>query len=86
MKTNLPNGIGTIDQAKAFLTELHRNGESFHPEDDATDILWTCDEPTLAEQESLNALMHDIYHLPGNDGSHVNMVFDPCEFLLELDN
>lgn len=38
MKTNLPAAITTIDEAKAFLTELHANGESYHPEDDAHDV------------------------------------------------
>lgn len=85
MKTILPAGIGTVEQAKALLTDLHANGEAFHPEDDATDLV--TDVFTQEEGESLNALMLDIYNLPGNDGRHVGILaFDPCEFLIELDN
>lgn len=85
MKTSLPQSIQTIDQAKVLLTDLYNNGESFHPEDDATQIEWdTCDEPTEAECILLNKLMGDIYDLPGNDNC-MNMAFDPCMFILCLD-
>ena len=85
MKTTLPQSIETAEQAKQLLTNLYNNGESFHPEDDATDIEWaTCEEPTEAECILLNKLMADIYDLPGNENP-MNMAFDPCEFLLSLD-
>lgn len=37
-KTNVPDGIKTIEEAKTFLTELYKNGEAYHPEDDANEI------------------------------------------------
>lgn len=84
MITNLPAGIGTIEQAMTFLNDLHANDEVFHPEDDATDLVG--DLFTLDEGESLNALMLDIYALPGNDGKHDNSIeFCPCAYLLYLD-
>jgi hypothetical protein len=85
MKTNLPDSINTIDEAKTFLTDLFNNGESFHPEDDAFDINWPKGEqPTDEECSKLNNLMADIYNLEGNHSPY-DMVFDPCEFLLMLD-
>lgn len=74
MKTQLPESIQTIEQAKQLLASLHENGESFHPEDDATQLAG--DPFTKEEGEKLNQLMEDIYKLPG---------FDPCEYLLRLD-
>lgn len=85
MKTNLPSTIKTIDEAIAFLTELHTNGESFHPEDDATDIAWACEPPSDVDRVRLNQLMNDIHNLPGNDGRHHDLAFDPCEYLIYLD-
>jgi hypothetical protein len=87
MKTPLPTDIKTIEQAKEFLSALHGNGETFHPEDDAFDILWNMPEqdmPTMAECERLNKLMDEIYNLEGNNDPQ-NMVFDPCGYLLDLD-
>lgn len=85
MKTKLPDSIKTVEEAKAFLTELHNNGESYHPEDDAVDIEWGegVEPPTAAEAFHLNSLMYDIYHLPGNIGP-TPMEFDPCGFYLDL--
>lgn len=85
MKTTLPIAINSIEEAKSFLTELYNNGESFHPEDDAHSIDWSDGEMvTNGDCEQLNKIMEDIYNLPGNDGSHVKLSFDPCEFLLML--
>ena len=78
MKTVLPNEIKTVEQAKAFLTDLHNNGEAYHPEDDAHEIVWNTEErPTTNDMNMLNFLMDEIYKLPD---------FDPCEFLLDLSN
>lgn len=84
MKTQLPQSISTIDEAKAFLTDLHNNLESFHPEDDALNIEWDqCPAPSREECLLLNKLMQDIYALPGNDGRHNSpLAFDPCQFLI----
>lgn len=83
MKTTLPEKISTIEEARAFLKELHKNVEHYHPEDDAHDIVNYLDY-TVEECDQLNKLMQDIYALPGND-SPQNMAFDPCVYLLFLD-
>lgn len=75
MKTQIPDSITTIEQAQKFLTELHKNNESYHPEDDAHDIQWDTCEVSFEECEKLNKLRNDLYKLPD---------FDPCEFILEL--
>ena len=87
MKTQLPASINTIDEAKAFLTDLYNNGEAYHPEDSADSIEWALpvdQQPTVAECVQLDKLMADIYSLPGNDSVH-NMAFDPCRFILDLE-
>ncbi len=80
MKTNLPEKISSIEEAKAFLLELCKNGESFHPEDNANDL--TGNLFTKEEGDKLNSLMNDIYSLEGNESSQ-SMIFDPCEFILD---
>lgn len=78
MKTDIPNEIQTIEQAKAYLKSLYDNGEDYHPEDDAFGICWSMEEhPTEEEMKRMNKVMEDIYDL-GN--------FDPCGYLLDLDN
>ena len=88
MKTVLPAAIKTIEEAKAFLTELHKNNEGYHPEDDARDIVnIETDERIFTDEEAemLNSLMADIYNLDGNDGKHdMSIVFCPCGFLFDL--
>lgn len=81
METNLPDYISTVEDAQKFLTELHANKESYHPEDDANDIIWALkvSKPTKNELEKLNKLMLDIYTLPDFEPD-----FDPCEFLDNL--
>ena len=87
MKTNLPQSIGTIEEAKKFLKELCDNNEQYHPEDDAHDIEWDTiecvgDYPTKEERDQLNKLMNEIYVLKGNEDPQ-NMIFDPCEFIMD---
>ncbi len=85
MKTKLPVAITTVDEAKAFLSELYKNDESYHPEDDANDIEWDGDNPpTKQECDQMNKLMDDIYSLKGQEGN-LAKVFCPCEFLLMQD-
>ena len=88
MQTKLPAKISTIKEAKAFLWELNNNKESYHPEDSAKDIIDANGKELFTEMEAekLDALMIDIYNLKGNDGRHINLAFDPCEFLLDLEN
>lgn len=78
MKTNLNRTILTNQDAIDFLVELHRNGEAYHPEDDAHDIVWHhCDtEPSWDECEKLNDLMDDVYQ---------NTNIDPCAVYLNYE-
>lgn len=79
MKTTLPEQITTIEEAQEFLLELHRNGESYHPEDQAKNVVWynvpEPHRPTKQEQKQLDKLMGQILNMEG---------FDPCAFLLGL--
>jgi DNA-directed RNA polymerase subunit F len=76
MITILPQSITTISEAKKLLKDLYDNGESFHPEDDATDL--SGDPFTKEEGEKLNTLMEQIYTITSSDK------FDPCKYLLSL--
>ena len=73
MKTNLPIDFKTSADVEAFIKELAANGEFFHLDDDATDIVNGCTgEPlfTPAEGAAVNALMEkafdicDVWELP----------------------
>lgn len=80
MKTKLPTEIKSIDEAKKFLSDLYVNGEVYHPEDDAHDIVWNflpeSDVPTGEECDRLNKLMGQVYGIG----------LDPCEFVNELNS
>lgn len=71
--TKLPASINSLDEAKAYLRTLWKNGEAYHPEDDATDCLRKI--ATHDEAVHMNKLMNQVYSFDG---------FDPCEFLLDL--
>jgi hypothetical protein len=93
MKTKLPANIGTIEEAETFLTELYENGEAYHPEDLASDVINSqTDERLFTDEESekLDALMTQIYFLPENGNNYRTnpnaLAFDPCGFLLDLAN
>jgi len=83
MLTTLPAEIKKIPAAKRFLYELFKNGESYHPDDDANEL--SAELFTPAEAKQLNKLMADILALEGNEDIH-NMAFDPYGFLLDLNN
>lgn len=84
MKTTLPASITSIDEAKQFLTDLHNNNESFHPEDDAFDIYWQTTEVSDEEKELLNKLMNDIYSLPEAWSRTNPDGWCPCGYLNDL--
>lgn len=91
MITVLPESINSVEEAKNFLQSLYNNGEHYHPEDNAHDLIWDMiNEPSEVECDQLNKLMRDIYSLPEcemkRDDERGNyMDFDPCGFLLDLD-
>lgn len=79
MKTKLLQKIRNVEQAKNTLYDLWRNGESFHPEDDANSLVG--DPFTKEEGDHLNKLMQDINNLSPVDG----VKFCPCQFLVDID-
>jgi hypothetical protein len=84
MKTSLPPRITTLIGAKALLLALHENGESYHPEDDAT-AMDNANLFTLEEGTKLNSLMAQMYDLIKTTNFHPGYEFDPCEFIKSLD-
>lgn len=79
MKTKLPNYISTLDEAKVYLEELCKNGEAYHPDDDATQIVWDkgIKEPTMDEAIKMNSLMDQVWDVAlSND-------FDIYTFIME---
>lgn len=74
MKTTLPKMIDSVAGAKAFLKELCRNAEHFHPEDSAFDVPLP-DYITYEERETLNTLMDQCFQVS-------NKKFDPCEYVM----
>lgn len=77
LKTKLPENITTIEEAKAFLTELIKNDEHFHPDDDAHTINWSLpakQQPNKKECDKLNSLMYQVCQING---------FDPYGFILK---
>lgn len=76
LKTKLPDTIASFDQAKQYLTDLHNNGEAYHPEDSAGDCLEGISE---ADAAHMDTLMIRVYiHF-------TDAKADPCKFLLDLD-
>lgn len=76
LKTTLPEQITSLAEAKAYLIELHKHGEHYHPEDRAADCL-----NGLHEQDAhhMDFLMEEVYTYFNEAG------LDPCKFLLDLD-
>jgi hypothetical protein len=81
MKTNLDREIKSEHDAVQFITELCKNGEAYHPEDDARHVIWQTipeeDIPTREECHKLNELMDQIYS---------RTEVDPCEIILTYIN
>ena len=73
MTTNLTRTIDSPETAKAFLRDLHNNGESYHPDDSADSVEWSGDDPDANECIKLDSLMDACRDF-----------LDPCEELLAL--
>jgi hypothetical protein len=71
---NLPLKIESVEEAKAFLSLLHRNGEAPKQSHDKD---WENVNTTKKERVQLNKLMKDIYNLQD--------YFDPGGFVFDLD-
>jgi ADP-dependent phosphofructokinase/glucokinase len=75
LKTNLPEQINSIEDAKKYLTDLYNNGEIYHPDDEVADCL----DVDFATGEKMDKLMDRIFELSkGTD-------FDVYFFILRLD-
>lgn len=76
LKTTLPEHITSLAEAKAYLTELHKNGEHYHPDDPAADCF-----PDLHEQDAhhMDFLMDDVFKFFEESGEDVYF------FILRLD-
>lgn len=73
MQTNLIRAIASIEDAKAYLRELHDNGEAYHPDDSADSVEWLGIAPDANECVKLDSLMDACRDF-----------LDPCEELLAL--
>jgi len=76
IKTTLPEGITTLEQAKTYLTELYNNGELYNPDDSAADCLKGIHEQDAHHMDFLMNECCKIFR--GND-------LDIHLFLLNLD-
>jgi hypothetical protein len=74
MKTNLPEQIDSVQEAKDFLKEMVENGEIYHPKEDAFDIVWKSPPPTEDQMILLNKLMFDIENLEDENFNALNYI------------
>lgn len=80
MKTELPKGIFTVNEARRFLRKLFNNGEAFHPDDSAFGVIDGSTGMMLFNDDEagqLDTLVAQMQDLESDD-------FDICKFLLEL--
>lgn len=75
MKTNLNRFITSKEEAKAYLSDLHSNGEAYHPDDSADSVEWLKIAPNANECVKMDALMDACRDF-----------LDPCEELLALEH
>ena len=75
MKTKIPESINSLEEAYCFLKDLVDNAEIWHPDDDATDVIWdgTDEPPTPEEAAMLNKLMDEVRDYDP----------DPCCFIMK---
>ena len=73
MKTKLPEEITSVKEIENLFNELAKNGELYHIEDDAHDIIFSKTEQRMftdEEADKLESLVTQCYAL----------VEDPCEY------
>lgn len=75
MKTNLNRSINSKASAIDFLWELHQNGEMFHPDDDASDIIFI-DMPNEEQIGTINKLMDDCFKVCDPIDLDYHILFD----------
>lgn len=78
MKTILPDAITCEYAAKYFIDQLYENGELFHLEDDAKDIIASSTGARLFTDEEatkINSLLDQLYEV---------CEFDPMAYILDM--
>lgn len=75
MQTNLNRFITSKEDAKAYLSELHSNGEAYHSDDSADSVVWSGNDPDANECVKTDALMDACRDF-----------LDPCEELNALEH
>lgn len=80
MKTSIPQQINDMNEVRSFLKALYDNGESYHPEDPAADIIGNDDKALFTKEEAdkLDATMTRIYEICDANKQ------DPCEIILNF--
>ena len=72
---NLPNDLYSEQQAADYLHFLYEKGLIYHPEEDATEIIWDGEiVPTKEQQIKMNELMDEVWAF----------IEDPCGVVLSL--
>jgi hypothetical protein len=56
MKTQIPEKFSTVEEIEKFYKELYKNGEFYHLDDDATDIIQSKNNEPLFTVEEANKL------------------------------
>lgn len=77
MNTILPESITSVSEAKKYLSDLHHNGEAYHPDDDAHDVLFQTCNPSSVQRDKMNYLMSQVFTFDS---------LDPYAFLIDLNN
>ena len=77
MRPQFTTPITSLAEARDFLTYLHEQGLSYHPEDQASDCIGHL--VTAQEAEEIEARMEEVYIQAWPEGE------DPCSHILNLD-
>lgn len=77
MRPQFTTPITSLAEARDFLTYLHEQGLSYHPDDQASDCIGHL--VTAQEAEEIEARMEEVYIQAWPEGE------DPCSHILNLD-
>lgn len=77
-KTNISTRLKTAEDVKRFISDLHKNGETFHFDDDVFEIAWTF-PTTKDELHDLNGRMAELWQICRDS------LFCPHGYLLSLE-
>jgi hypothetical protein len=77
MRPQFTTQITSLEEAREFLTYLHEQGLSYHPDDQASDCIGHLVTPQEAEE--IEARMEEVHDQAWPEGE------DPCSHILNLD-